>query len=165
MSKLKSLKDFFIDELKDLYSAEKQVTKALPKMIISACSLELKNAFQDQLEETENQVQRLEKISKSIGKALKGKKCIVMEGIIEEGQGIIEDDAEPDVRDVALISAAQKLIQYEIASYGSAVKYARFLNDQNSEMLLRETLNEEGNADKTLNTISKHYNIKALEEV
>ncbi|MDQ3019360.1 MAG: ferritin-like domain-containing protein [Bacteroidota bacterium] len=163
MAKLKTLEDFFIEELKDLYSAEKQLTKALPKMVKAANSQELKDAFQHHLGETENQVKRLEDISKDIGKTLGGKKCKAMEGLIEEGKEIIEVDAEPAVKDAALIAAAQKVEHYEIASYGCCVTYARLLNNEKAENLLQETLDEEGNADKTLTGLAENINIDALE--
>lgn len=165
MAKLKSLEDFFVEELKDLYNAEKQILKALPKMIKAASSEELKNAFQNHLEETQNQVQRLEQISKKIGKSLNGKKCKAMEGLLEEGKEIMQEDAEPTVKDAALIAAAQKVEHYEIASYGCARTYARLMNDVDSADLLQETLDEEGNADKTLTEIAESINVEALEEV
>ena len=163
MAKLKTLEDFFIEELKDLYSAEKQLTKALPKMAKAANSQELKDAFRNHLEETENQIQRLEKISGDIGKPLSGKKCKAMEGLIEEGKEVIEENAEPSVKDAALIAAAQKVEHYEIASYGCVVAYSRLLNNHKVGALLQETLDEEGNADKTLTSISENINVLALE--
>lgn len=164
MAKLKSLEDFFIEELKDLYSAEKQILKALPKMVKKATSEELKDAFQNHLEETENHVTRLEQIGKKIGKGLTGKKCKAMEGLLEEGKEVMEEDAEPAVMDAALIAAAQKVEHYEIASYGCARTYAKLLGDTDSEELLQETLDEEGNADKTLTSIAEEINVDALEE-
>lgn len=165
MSKLKTLEDFFIEELKDLYSAEKQILKALPKMVKAASSEDLKDAFQNHLKETENQVQRLEKISKKIGKTLSGKKCKAMEGLLEEGKELMEEDAEPAVMDAALIAAAQKVEHYEMASYGCARTYAKLLNERDIQELLQETLDEEGNADKTLTEIAESINVEALEEV
>jgi len=163
MAKLKTLEDFLIEELKDLYSAEKQLTKALPKMIKAANSQELKDAFQNHLGETEQQIERLEEISEMIGKSLSGKKCKAMEGLIAEGKEIIEADAEPAVKDAALIAAAQKVEHYEIASYGCAVTYARLTNNIEMGELLQETLDEEGNADKALTSIAENINIEALE--
>lgn len=164
MPKVKSLEDFLIAELKDLYSAEKQIVKALPKMLKAATAEELKEAFQNHLAETENQVQRLEKISKIVGKPLTGKKCAAMEGLVEEGKEIIEEDMDPQVRDVALICAAQKVEHYEIASYGCARTYARLLGLEEAEELLQETLDEEGNANKLLTEISESLNLEAIEE-
>src|SRR5689334_23367114 len=115
MAKLKTLEDFLIAELKDLYSAEKQITKALPKMAKAASSDELREAFENHLAETENQVARLEKIGKIIGKSMTGKKCAAMEGLLEEGKEIMEEEnISPEVLDVALICAAQKVEHYEI---------------------------------------------------
>lgn len=164
MPKLKTLEDFLIEELKDLYSAEKQLTKALPKMVKAASADDLRDAFQNHLEETENQIARLDKISKIIGKPLSGKKCKAMAGLVEEGKEIIEEDMEETLRDVALIAAAQKVEHYEIASYGCARTYAKLLEMTDVEELLQETLDEEGNANETLTGISENLNIEALQE-
>lgn len=164
MSKLKTLADFFLEELKDIYSAEKQIVKALPKMIKAASSAELKIALQNHLGETENQVTRLEQISKNTGKPLTGKKCKAMEGLIEEAKETLEEDATPPVKDVAIIAAAQKVEHYEMASYGCARTYAKLLGDTKSIELLQKTLDEEGKADKTLTSIAGKINTKALEE-
>lgn len=164
MPKLKTLEDFLIEELKDLYSAEKQLTKVLPKMVKAASADDLRDAFQNHLEETENQVARLDKISKIIGKPLSGKKCKAMAGLVEEGKEIIEEDMEETLRDVALIAAAQKVEHYEIASYGCARTYAKLLEMTDVEELLQETLDEEGNANETLTGISENLNIEALQE-
>lgn len=163
MAKLKTLNDFFIEELKDLYSAEKQILKALPKMIKGATSQELKDALQNHLEETENQVKRLTEISQNLGKGLTGKKCKAMEGLLEEGAELLKEDAEPAVMDAAIIAACQKVEHYEIASYGCARTYAKLLGDTDSEALLQETLDEEGNADQTLTTIAEEINVEAME--
>ncbi len=164
MAKVKSFEVYFIEELKDLYSAEKQITKALPKMVKAATSQELKDAFQNHLKETENQITRLEKISKDLGKPLTGKKCKAMEGLLEEGKEVMEEVTEPSVLDVALICSAQKVEHYEIASYGCARTYARLLQNEIAVELLTETLEEEGNADKILTGISDELNVEALEE-
>lgn len=163
MAKLKTLEDFLMEELKDLYSAEKQLTKALPKMAKAAASDELRQAFEDHLSETESQVVRLEKISKLTGKSLAGKKCRAMEGLIEEGKEILEEDCTPEVRDVALIAAAQKVEHYEIASYGCAKTYARLLGYNDIEELLENTQMEESAADEKLTAISEELNAEALE--
>ena len=161
---MKSLEDFLMEELKDLYSAEKQLTKALPKMAKAANSDELRQAFEDHLKETEGQVARLEKISKLAGgRSLAGKKCKAMEGLIEEGKEIMEEDCTPEVRDVALIAAAQKVEHYEIASYGCAKTYARLLGYSEVEELLEETQQEESSADEKLTAISEELNAEALE--
>lgn len=163
MAKMKSLEDFLMEELKDLYSAEKQLTKALPKMAKAANSEELKQAFEEHLKETEGQVARLEKISKITGKSLAGKKCKAMEGLVEEGKEIMEEDCTPEVRDVALIAAAQKVEHYEIASYGCAKTYARLLGYSEVEELLEETQQEESAADEKLTALSEELNAEALE--
>lgn len=163
MAKMKTLEDFLIEELKDLYSAEKQLTKALPKMAKAAASDELRQAFEDHLSETEGQVARLEKISKLAGRSLTGKKCKAMEGLIEESKEILEEDCTPEVRDVALIAAAQKVEHYEIASYGCAKTYARLLGYSEVEELLEDTQMEESAADEKLTAISEELNAVALE--
>ncbi|HWA07112.1 MAG TPA: ferritin-like domain-containing protein [Ignavibacteria bacterium] len=163
MAKMKSLEDFLIEELKDLYSAEKQLTKALPKMAKAANSDELREAFEDHLKETEGQVERLEKISKLAGRSLAGKKCKAMEGLVEEGKEILEEDCTPEVRDVALIAAAQKVEHYEIASYGCAKTYARLCGYSEVEELLEESQQEESAADEKLNALAEELNAEALE--
>lgn len=163
MAKIKSLEDFLIEELKDLYSAEKQITKALPKMAKAATAEELKEAFQNHLKETEGQISRLEEISNNLGKNLSGKKCKAMAGLMEEGKEILEEDMDENVRDAALIAAAQKVEHYEIASYGCARTYARLLGMPEIEELLQETLDEEGNANKILNEISEDLNVEAIQ--
>lgn len=163
MAKIKSLNDFLIEELKDLYSAEKQITKALPKMAKAAAAEELKEAFQNHLQETEGQISRLEEISNILGKTLTGKKCKAMEGLMQEGKELLEVDIELNVRDVALIAAAQKVEHYEIASYGCARTYAKLLGMSDIEKLLQETLDEEGNANKILNEISEDLNVEAIQ--
>ena len=153
MAKLKNLEDFLIDELKDLYSAENQILKALPKMAKAATSEALKAGFEEHLKQTEGHVKRLDKISKYFGKALTGKKCAAMEGLIEEGKEIMEEDAEPEVLDAALITAAQKVEHYEISSYGSARTHASLLGHSEVEDLLQETLDEEADTDEKLTEI------------
>jgi ferritin-like metal-binding protein YciE len=161
---MKTLEDFLMDELKDLYSAEKQLTKALPKMAKAATSEELKEAFENHLKETEGQVARLDKISKLAGgRALTGKKCKAMEGLIEEGKEVIEEDCTPEVRDVALIAAAQRVEHYEIAAYGCAKTYARLLGYKEVEQLLEETEEEEVNADQKLTGLAEEINAEALQ--
>jgi ferritin-like metal-binding protein YciE len=163
MSKMKSLEDFLMEELKDLYSAEKQLTKALPKMAKAANSDELRMAFEEHLKETEGQVARLDKISKLTGKSIAGKKCKAMEGLVEEGKEIMEEDCSPEVLDVALIAAAQKVEHYEIASYGCAKTYARLLGLSEVEELLEETQQEESAADEKLTALSEELNVEAME--
>lgn len=163
MAKMKNLEDFLMDELKDIYSSENQITKALPKMAKAATSPELKKAFLTHLKETEGQIKRLEKISKLAGgRSLKGKKCVATEGLLEEGKELMEEDAAPEVMDVALICAAQKVEHYEIATYGCAATYARLLGYDEVAKLLNETLEEEKNCDVTLSTIADKLNPESI---
>jgi len=148
---LNSLQDLFIEDLKDLYSAENQLIKALPKMAKAATTPELKQAFQTHLKETEGHVKRLEKIMQDLDESPKGKKCKAMEGLIEEGKELMEEDAEPEVLDAGLIGAAQKVEHYEIAGYGTVRTYAQILGNDQAARLLQQTLDEEGMTDKKLN--------------
>src|SRR5262249_35036725 len=149
-----SLHDLYVEELKDLYSAENQILKALPKMVKAASSSELQNAFQEHLEVTRGHVERLEQIFKKLDARPKGKKCKAMEGLLEEGKEMMQD-AEPPVLDAALIGAAQRVEHYEIAGYGCARTYARILGDIEAADLLQQTLEEEGAADKKLTEIAE----------
>jgi ferritin-like metal-binding protein YciE len=153
--KLKTLNDLFVDQLKDLYSAENQLLKALPKMAKAAESEELRDAFTAHLEETKGQVERLEKIFSGLDVSPRGKKCKAMEGLIEEGKELIEEDAEPNVKDAGLIGAAQKVEHYEIAAYGTARTIAQQLGHDDYADLLQETLDEEGAADQKLTDIAE----------
>jgi ferritin-like metal-binding protein YciE len=161
MSKLQSPRDLLIHELKDLYSAENQLTKALPKMAKAATSEELKQAFQTHLQQTEEHIRRLEKIGKQLDETLKGKKCKAMEGLVEEGKEIIEEDGDETVLDLALIGAAQKVEHYEIASYGTARTLAELLGEDQIATILQETLDEEGETDKLLTEIAMELNLEA----
>jgi ferritin-like metal-binding protein YciE len=155
--KTKGFKDLFELELKDLYSAEKQLTKALPKMAKAATNDDLQQAFESHLEETEGQIERLEKIFKQLDILYtRVEKCKAMEGLIEEGKEIMEEGLEPEVLDAALICAAQKVEHYEIAGYGCARTFARRLGHQEVAELLQETLDEEGSADKKLTEIAEN---------
>ncbi len=161
MSKLQSPRDLLIHELKDLYSAENQLTKALPKMAKAAASEELKQAFQTHLQQTEEHIRRLEKIGKQLDETMKGKKCKAMEGLIEEGKEILEEDGDETVLDLALIGAAQKVEHYEIASYGTARTLAELLGEEQVATILQETLDEEGETDKLLTEIAMELNLEA----
>lgn len=154
--KLKTLDDLLLDQLKDLYNAEQQLVKALPKMAKAAESEELRTAFTDHLEETRGQVERLEKVFDLLEAPHRGKKCKAMEGLIEEGKELMEEDAEPTVLDAGLIGAAQKVEHYEIASYGTARSIARLLGHDDVADLLQETLDEEGAADKKLTELAEN---------
>lgn len=154
--KTKGFKDLFELELKDLYSAEKQLTKALPKMAKAATNAELKEAFESHLEETEGQIERLEKIFDQLGVSYsRVEKCKAMEGLVEEGKKVMEEGLEPEVLDAALIAAAQRVEHYEIAGYGCCRTFAQQLGYQDIADLLQETLDEEGNADKKLTDIAE----------
>lgn len=161
--KLSSLHDLFIEELKDLYSAENQILKALPKMAKAASTDELREAFEMHLEETEEHVNRLEKIFDLLGAKARGKKCKAMEGLIEEGKELMNEDADPMVLDAALISAAQKVEHYEMAGYGCVRTWANILRHDEIAELLQETLDEEGAADKKLTELAEeHINDEAV---
>ena len=155
---IKTLKELLIDELKDLYSAEKQIVRALPKLAKAASTPELQQAFLSHLEETKGQVVRLEKISELIGKKLAGKLCVGTKGVLEEGTEVLEEVEKGLVRDAGLISAAQRVEHYEMAGYGSARDFAKTLGLTEIASLLDETLTEEKSADKKLSVISKQVN-------
>ena len=162
--KLRSLEDLFLDTLKDLYSAENQIIRALPKMAKAASSEELRAAFEEHLEQTKGQVARLEQIFEKLDASGKGKKCKAIEGMIEEGKEMMSNDADPDVLDAGLICAAQHVEHYEIAGYGCARTFAQLLDDEESAALLQETLDEEGETDKKLTEIAESsINVKAVE--
>lgn len=162
---LESLHDLFVDELKDLYSAEHQILKALPKMIKAASSPELGAAFEEHNEVTKEQVQRLEKIFKMLKTSPKGKKCKAMEGLLEEGKELMSEDADPTVMDAGLIAAAQRVEHYEMAGYGCVRTYANLLGHKEIADLLQETLDEEGEADKALTDLAETIiNVEALEK-
>ena len=152
---LETLKDLYIYELKDLHNAEKQLTKALPKMAKAASNQQLAEGFKEHLEQTEEHVNRLEQILESLDQSTRGRKCKGMEGLIEEGSEIIEEDAEDEVRDAGLISAAQRVEHYEIAGYGCVRTYAELLGDKKGAELLQQTLDEEGATDKKLTELAK----------
>lgn len=151
---IESLHDLYIEELKDLYSAEKQILKALPKMAKKASHEELRNAFQEHLAVTKEQVTRLETIFDELERSPRGKKCVGMEGLIEEGEEMMGEDADPDVLDAALIAAAQRVEHYEIAAYGTARTFAEQLGLTEHARLLQQTLDEEGETDKRLTQIA-----------
>lgn len=152
---LDSLDSLFLDELKDIYNAEKQLLRALPRMAKAAESPQLQQAFQKHLKETEGQVQRLERIFKDLGQAARGKKCKGMEGLIEEGKELMEEEGEGPVVDAALISAAQKVEHYEIAAYGCLRTYAELLGYTQAARLLEQNLAEEEAADKKLTQLGE----------
>lgn len=158
---VETMQELLIDELKDLYSAEKQIVRALPKLAKAATSPDLRQALLDHLEETKGQVVRLEQIAEIVGKKLTGKTCVGMKGVLEEGSEVLEDTDKGNIRDAALIAASQRVEHYEMAGYGSAREFAKLLGQSDIAKLLDETLAEEKNADKKLSMISKQVNAEA----
>jgi ferritin-like metal-binding protein YciE len=158
---VETMQELLIDELKDLYSAEKQIVRALPKLAKAASSAELQEALLSHLEETKGQVERLEQIGEIVGKKLTGKTCVGMKGVLDEGSEVLEDTDKGLVRDAALISASQRVEHYEMAGYGSAREFAKLLGLTDVASLLDETLAEEKNADKKLSGIAKQVNTAA----
>jgi ferritin-like metal-binding protein YciE len=152
---LDTLQDLFLNELKDIYHGEKQLLRALPRMAKAAQSPDLQAAFTKHLRETEGHVQRLEQIFERLGERAVGKRCKGIEGIVEEGKDIMEEDGEEAVLDAALIAAAQRVEHYEIASYGCLITYAGLLGDRNVEKLLKQTLGEEEATDKALTALGE----------
>lgn len=152
---LGSLKDIFIDELKDLYSAENQIIKALPKMARAATLEDLRGSFQKHLNQTRTHLRRLDEVLKEIGESPGRKKCKGMEGLLEEGSEVMKKRAEPVVMDAALIAAAQRVEHYEMAGYGCVRTYALTLGYPNAAALLQQTLDEESETDKSLSTLAE----------
>lgn len=153
--KLNTLKSLYFHELKDLYSAEKQLVKALPKMAKAATNPDLKAGFLKHLEETKVHATRLEELLASHDQGTRGPKCKAMEGLVEEGSELIEEEADPEVKDAGLIVAAQKVEHYEIAGYGSVRTFAKLLGDKAGEKILQTTLDEEGATDKSLTQLAE----------
>jgi len=158
------LKELYIDELKDIYNAENQLVKALPKMAKAANSEELRTGFEEHLEQTRGHVQRLEQIFKELGEKPSGKKCKGMEGLVAEGQEMMGEDFEDDVMDAALISAAQRVEHYEIAAYGTVRTYAELLGEDTAVQLLEQTLEEEKETDQKLTDMASEINVRAMGE-
>jgi ferritin-like metal-binding protein YciE len=159
---METLQDLYVEELKDLYSAENQIIKALPKMIRAASHSELKQAFTRHLRETERHAQRIEQVCQSLGVSPKGKKCVGMEGLLKEGAELIKEKPEPEVLDAGLIAAAQHVEHYEMAGYGCVRTYARQLGYESQAEMLQATLDEEGATDKLLTEIAESsINIEA----
>ena len=153
--KLESLEDLFEHLLKDLYSAEKQITRALPKLAKAVDSPDLAEALESHLEETKGQVDRLERIFKELDVAPGRKKCVGMEGLLEEGSELVSEEPDPAVLDAGVITAAQRVEHYEIAAYGTAVEWARLLGYSKAEKLLQETLDEESAANEKLTMLAE----------
>src|SRR5579862_2244647 len=159
------LKELYVDELKDLYNAENQLLKALPKMAKAASSEELRQGFEEHLEQTRGHVERLEKIFKSLDESPKGKKCMGMEGLVKEGSEVMSEDFEGALMDAALIGAAQRVEHYEIAAYGTVSEFAKLLGENEHVSLLEETLQEEKDTDKKLTSLAKEINPQANNEM
>jgi ferritin-like metal-binding protein YciE len=163
--KLDTLRKLFVEELRDVYNAEQQLVKALPKMAKGASSDELREAIEMHLDETKEHVERLEQIFEGLDESAKGKTCKAMKGLIEEGSEILEEKGEDSVLDAGIIAAAQKVEHYEIATYGTLRTWADLLDEDEASGLLQETLDEEGEADKKLNDLAEEIvNPEALSE-
>ena len=156
------LRNLYIDELRDIYDAENQLVKALPEMAKAATSDELRSGFESHLEQTREHVRRLEQIFTGLGEKAKGKKCKGMQGLVAEGKETIENEFEGDVKDAALISAAQRVEHYEIAAYGTLRSYADLLDEQDAVSLLEATLQEEKETDEKLSELSDSINALAV---
>lgn len=158
-----NLREFLIDGLKDLYWAESHLSKALVKMQKNATSKKLKNSINNHKKETDEQIDRLEQVFKSLGEKAKAEKCDAMEGLIKEGESIIEETEPGSVRDAGIIAAAQKVEHYEIASYGTLISYCKLLGEKKAMKILQLTLDEEKNCDTLLTKLAtSEINIKAV---
>ncbi|PYX32799.1 MAG: ferritin-like domain-containing protein [Acidobacteria bacterium] len=158
-----SLRELYINELKDLYSAETQMVKTLPKMAKAASSNELRQAFEEHVRQTSEQVSRLEQIFEQLDEKPTGKKCLGMEGLVKEGAEVMKEDYEDSVKDAAIIGAAQRVEHYEIAAYGTLRTFAEILGEDEHVPLLEQTLNEEKEADQKLTRIAEEVNASAEE--
>ena len=157
------LKHLYVEELKDLYSAENQLVKALPKMAKAGTSPDLKAGFEEHLGQTKEHVTRLETIFKGLGESPNGKKCKGMEGLIKEGAELIEENPDREELDAGLISAAQRVEHYEMASYGCVAAYAKLLGEDQAATLLKQTLEEEKETDAKLTQLSSRINVEAAD--
>jgi ferritin-like metal-binding protein YciE len=158
-----SLRDLYVEQLRDLYDGENQIIKALPKMIESTESEELRSALEEHLEITRQQAQRLETIFEGLGEDAKGEKCKGMEGIIKEGSEVVKEDMSDTVKDAAIIASAQRVEHYEIAGYGTVRTYADLLGEEQAVELLQQTLDEEKEADEKLSQLAEEINVEAEE--
>jgi ferritin-like metal-binding protein YciE len=161
---LTSLADLFLTELKDIYDAEKQILKALPKMAKATESEELRAAIDEHHTVTEKQVERLEQVFEMLGKPARGKKCAAMVGLLKEGSELLKEEAEPAVLDAAIIAAAQKVEHYEIASYGTLATFAKILGYHDAKELLGQTLDEEKETDENLTNLAARINYDAADQ-
>jgi ferritin-like metal-binding protein YciE len=158
------LRELYLDELKDLYNAENQLIKALPKLAKASTSDELREGFEEHLEQTKGHVERLEQIFEAMDESPKGKKCAGMEGLVKEGSEVMDEDFEGAVMDAALIGAAQRVEHYEIAAYGTVIAFANQLGESEHASLLKETLEEEKETDEKLTSLSEEINSQATSE-
>jgi ferritin-like metal-binding protein YciE len=156
-----SLQELYVEQLKDLYDAEHQIIKALPKMIAETTSSDLKDALTEHLDVTKTQASRLEQIFEALGEKAKAEKCKGMQGVIQEGSDLIQEIKDENVRDAAIIASAQRVEHYEMAGYGTARTYASLLDDENAAQLLQETLDEEKEADSKLTALAEDINVSA----
>jgi ferritin-like metal-binding protein YciE len=161
---IRTFEDLLLDEIKDLYDAEQQLTEALPKMAKAAKSTDLKNAFTSHLKETEGHVKRLEQVFAGLGHKPTRKTCQAMKGLVKEGSEAIEEDMDPEIKDAALIGAAQRVEHYEMAGYGTVRTFAHLLGHHDLEAILQSTLDEEGAADEKLTAIASKINVKAVQQ-
>lgn len=160
---INSLRELYVDHLRDLYDAENQLIKALPKMAKEATSDELRQGIEEHLEQTRGHAERLEQIFEQLGEKPKAKKCKGMQGVIEEGSEILKEDMEEDTKDAAIIAAAQRVEHYEIAGYGTARTYANLLDENEAADLLQQTLDEEKETDQKLTQLAEEINVEAAE--
>jgi len=161
MTKLSNLSELLVHELKDLYHAEKQLVKALPRMASAAHDSELRLGFTEHLHQTKQHVERIERVMKLLGATPGGRTCKAMQGLLEEGSDTIHENASPEVKDAALIAAAQRVEHYEIAGYGTARTYAELLDQADVAELLQTTLDEEAETDKRLSILAETINLRA----
>ena len=163
--KINTLQDLYVEELQDIYNAETQLVKALPKAIEACTSDELRSALEDHLDQTKEHVERLDQIFESLDESPKGKKCAAMEGLIKECQETIAEDMKEEIKDAAIIAACQRIEHYEIAVYGTVSTFAKLLGREDDLDLLGQTLDEEKEADETLTDIAENtINVEAAEE-
>jgi len=160
---INSLRELYVEQLRDLYDAENQLIKALPKMAKEASSDELRQGIEEHLEQTRGHAERLEQIFEQLGEKAKGKKCKAMQGLLDEGKEVLEEDMEEDTKDAAIIAAAQRVEHYEISGYGTARTYANLLGENEAAGLLEETLNEEKETDQKLTQLAEEINVEAAE--
>jgi ferritin-like metal-binding protein YciE len=161
---INSLRELYVEQLRDLYDAENQLIKALPRMAKEATSDELRQGIEEHLEQTREHAERLEEIFEQLGEKAKGKKCKGMQGLLEEGKDTLDEDMEEDTKDAAIIAAAQRVEHYEISGYGTARTYANLLGEDKAAELLEETLEEEKETDQKLTQLAEEINLEAAEE-